>query len=355
MSIHPSHGCNDKLWNVIYFYWFESMGLLVSLIAVILLIATQEIPFFVTPGGRMGQSFLLVAISLVLIHVALRFLSPTSTMKRLKRQTAMFNNKHTYIMTLLYTMSFGSFIGFSGVFPKLITDLFGYITAEGCHYTDAAAVFQQQFMDGSGSSSSITSDSGTSSSIFLKGGTEFDCLGNDGIWGSETVTNPNAPNVFAFAWIGAAVGSVIRPIGGMLADRHGGARLTQILIIWCTVATICLAILIEKTLERKDHPERNFGLFVFLFLNLFFSTGAMNGTTFRTIGVLFDAKLAGSVMGWISAIASFGAFIIPAMFGIGLSVGRPENTLYCLAAYYVLCGCINFYFYGRPNSEHQGV
>jgi MFS transporter, NNP family, nitrate/nitrite transporter len=338
MSIQPSHGCNDKLWNVIYFYWFESMGLLVSLIAVILLIATHDISLFVTPGGKMVQSFLLVAISLVLIHVSLRFMSPTSTMKSLEQQGAMFENKHTYIMTFLYTMSFGSFIGFSGVFPKLITDLFGYITAEGCHYTDAAAVFQQQFMDGSD-----------------KGGTEFDCLANDGIWGSVTVTNPNAPNVFAFAWMGAAVGSVIRPIGGILADRHGGAKLTQILIIWCTVATICLAILIEKTLERKEYPERNFGLFVFLFLNLFFSTGAMNGTTFRTIGVLFDAKLAGSVLGWSSAIASFGAFVIPTMFGIGLSAGHPQNTLYCLAAYYVFCGCINFYFYGRPNADRPGV
>ena len=94
---------------------------------------------------------------------------------------------------------------------------------------------------------------------------------------------------------------------------------------------------------------------MFLFLNVFFCLGAMNGTTFRTIGVLFDKNLAGPVLGWSSAIASYGAFVIPAMFGVSMSVGHPETTLYCLAAYYTFCGCLNFWYYGRPNCERPGV
>ena len=41
----------------------------------------------------------------------------------------------------------------------------------------------------------------------------------------------------------------------------------------------------------------------------------MNGTIFRSIAVLFDYKLAGTVLGWSSSIAAYGAFVIPALFG----------------------------------------
>ena len=55
-------------------------------------------------------------------------------------------------------------------------------------------------------------------------------------------------------------------------------------------------------------------------------TGFMNGTTFGAIGVLSPPEEAGLVLGWSSAIASYGAFIIPVMFGISLKAGAPEVT-----------------------------
>jgi NNP family nitrate/nitrite transporter-like MFS transporter len=108
-------------------------------------------------------------------------------------------------------------------------------------------------------------------------------------------------------------------------------------------------------MSEHEQPENNFGVFVFLFLNVFFCLGAMNGTTFRTIGVLFDAKQAGPVLGWSSAIASYGAFVIPAMFGVSLGIGKPERTMYGLAGYYVFCGFLNFWYYGRYGAERPGV
>lgn len=336
MSNHPDHGnhpgANEKIWNVVYYYWFEGVGLIVGLVSIIVLVACRDVSFFSeTSTGEVTYNIMLVMIACVLQHVALVVLSPKSSKKNLEEQWHIFKDKHTYIMTFLYTMCFGSFIGFSGAFPKLITDLFGYITTEGCYYND-----------------------GMGGQEFLSGGTEFDCVGNNGEWGSETITNPNAPDVFSFSWLGACVGSLIRPVGGMLADRHGGAKVTQILIIWCCIATVCLGTVVQKTAELRQ-PEQNFGLFVFLFLNVFFCVGAMNGTTFRTIGVLFDAKLAGPVLGWSSAIASYGAFVIPAMFGVALSAGQPEITLYFLAVYYAFCGVLNYWYYCRPLAERKGV
>lgn len=58
----------------------------------------------------------------------------------------------------------------------------------------------------------------------------------------------------------------------------------------------------------------------------------MNGTTFRTIGVLFPPEEAGPVLGWSSAIASYGAFIIPVMFG-KQQAGAPQVTSYGLVGY----------------------
>ena len=360
MSNHPDHGNhpekgNEFLWNTIYYYWFEGQALLVSSVVILVLVFSRD-TFRNSEGGKIAHSFVLVAISFILSHTALKFLSPPAAKEQLQQQFEMFNNKHTYIMTFLYTMSFGSFIGFSGAFPLLINSIFGYITADGCYYqADSYRPYSgNDVLDGE-EYTSIWVDKHDDSRIFVKGGTERDCYANGGDeWGHETVTNPNAPNVFAFSWLGACVGSLIRPVGGILADYNGGAKVTQVLIIWCTVATICLAILIQKTSELEQ-PELNFGLFVFLFLNVFFCTGAMNGTTFRTIGVLFDYKLAGTVCGWSSSIGAYGAFVIPSMFSVSINVGRPETTLYCLAAYYVVCAGVNHYYYARPNAERPGV
>ena len=199
-------------------------------------------------------------------------------------------------------MCFGSFIGYSGAFPKLITDLFGYIKDEN----------------------------------------------------GEEITNPNAPDVFKYSWMGACVGSLIRPFGGMLSDKFGGAKVTMGAILVCTASAIGQAIVVQKTRELEK-PEENFGIFLFLFLMLFLSCGTMNGSTFRTIGVLFEPEIAGPVLGWSSAIASYGAFVIPAMFGVALAAGKPETTFWALSGYYIVCAFTNFWYYVRPGCEKPGV
>ena len=44
--------------------------------------------------------------------------------KSIDKQLNILKLSHTWIMTYLYIMTFGSFIGFSTSFPKLIKDLF---------------------------------------------------------------------------------------------------------------------------------------------------------------------------------------------------------------------------------------
>ena len=129
MSILPEHGNHgggrlDTIWNIVYYYWFEGVALAVSAIAIVLLIVTREIPIFEGTIGTIGHALVLVSVAAVLQHGALVTLYPRSLQSSyVMDQARIFQDKHTYIMTVLYTMSFGSFIGFSGAFPKLITDL----------------------------------------------------------------------------------------------------------------------------------------------------------------------------------------------------------------------------------------
>lgn len=324
MSNQPQHGEKSTLINHFYYYWMEILGMIAALCGVIVLVLTRDADFIKTAGGAIGQKFLLVFICLIVEHFFMYFVVPSKVKTRVKAQIVIFKRKHTYIMTWLYIMCFGSFIGYSGAFPKLITDLFGYV--RGCVSEDGELTI---------------------------GGSEAACEDAGGTW-SDDNTNPNAPNVFAYAWLGAAVGSLIRPVGGTLSDKFGGAKVTMVCIIWCTIAAFAQGVLVNKT-RQLDRPEENFGWFVFLQLNLFLTTGAMNGSTFRTIGVLFPPEEAGPVLGWSSAIASYGAFIIPAMFGIAIKDGYPETTFYCLGGYYISCGLLNLWYYVRPGAEKVGV
>lgn len=327
MSNQPNHGSKSQLISHLNFYWMEGMGFVASGIGVLTLVYTRDAKILDNPAGQVLHKFILVILCLVLEHLFIWFITPKKAKVRVHKQVEIFKDKHTYVMTWLYIMCFGSFIGYSGSFPKLIVDLFGYINGDGCLVGNDFT--PDESMD--------------------------DCLARGGEFMEDyEYTNPNAPSSAKFAWLGAFVGSLIRPIGGVMADKYGGAKVTMVAIVFCTAAAFAQGILVKKTRELEK-PEENFGWFLFLFLILFLTTGTMNGTTFRTIGVLFPPEQSGPVLGWSSAVASYGAFIIPVMFGIALKAGKPETTFYCLGGYYVSCGILNVWYYLRPGCEKPGV
>ncbi|KAL7535687.1 hypothetical protein ACHAXR_006668 [Thalassiosira sp. AJA248-18] len=326
MSNQPNHGEKTTITSLFNFYWMEFMGFLASFIGVITLISTRKSAMLATPGGQVAHKFLLVFLAATCEHIFM-MLSPKVARDRVKKQVVIFKRKHTYVMTWLYIMCFGSFIGYSGSFPKLIVDLFGYFSGDGC-------VKEQ---------------------MFTLGGDQATCEAEGGTWELDyDYPNPDAPNGSKVAWLGAFVGSLIRPVGGIMADKFGGAKMTMIAIIFTTLAAFGQGALVN-TCRQMDDPTKYYGLFIFLFLCLFLGTGFMNGTTFRTISVLFPPEEAGPVLGWSSAIASYGAFIIPVMFGISIQAGAPEVTFYGLGGYYVTCAILNFWYYIRPGCEKPGV
>jgi NNP family nitrate/nitrite transporter-like MFS transporter len=101
---------------------------------------------------------------------------------------------------------------------------------------------------------------------------------------------------------------------------------------------------------KSAAPEQYFGLFMVLFVLLFAASGVGNGSTFRTIGVIFDRQQAGPVLGWTSAVAAYGAFIAPVVIGDQIKAGTPENAMYGFAVFYAVCVVINWWFYLRKNA-----
>jgi NNP family nitrate/nitrite transporter-like MFS transporter len=222
--------------------------------------------------------------------------------ENIAKQFEIFKNKHTWSMTALYIVTFGSFIGFSMALPLAITVIFGI-----SHVPDANGVMQ------------------------------------------HTLKNPNAPSAFTYAWLGPFIGAAVRPLGGWIADKWGGSLVTQIISVILVGGSVATGMVMTQAYASAT-PEQYFPAFLGLILLLFFASGIGNGSTFRTIGVVFDRQQAGPALGWTSAVAAYGAFIAPVVIGDQIKRGTPELAFYGFAVFYALCLVLNWWFYLRKNA-----
>ena len=219
------------------------------------------------------------------------------------KQFSIFKNKHTWSLTLLYIVTFGSFIGFSMALPLSITVIFGI-----SHVPDAAGIMQ------------------------------------------HTLKNPHAPSALTYAWIGPFIGALVRPVGGWVSDKIGGSIVTQAISAVMVLASVAVGYVMLLAYGSAS-PEQYFMPFMVLFIVLFTASGIGNGSTFRTIGVIFDRTQAGPVLGWTSAIAAYGAFIAPVVIGAQIKAGTPQIAMYGFAVFYALCLVLNWWFYLRAGAE----
>ncbi|MEW6131996.1 MAG: MFS transporter [Pseudomonadota bacterium] len=255
-------------------------------------------------AGGLGLLNMWVALPLIMVGTLfiMRLFAFGEMKAGIQKQFAIFSNKHTWSMTALYVVTFGSFIGFSAAVPLSITVIFG-----DQHLFDAATQ----------------------------------------TW--NHVKNPNAPSALTWAWIGPFVGALIRPVGGWISDKVGGSIVTQI-ISAVMVAASAYAGWIMLQAYQSATPEIYFTQFMVVFVILFAASGIGNGSTFRTVGVIFDRAQAGPVLGWTSAVAAYGAFIAPVVIGDQLKAGTPQYAMYGFAVFYAVCLVLNWWFYLRKNA-----
>ncbi|WP_330163110.1 MFS transporter, partial [Vibrio alginolyticus] len=101
---------------------------------------------------------------------------------------------------------------------------------------------------------------------------------------------------------------------------------------------------------NSTDPNQYFWMFLLLFIVLFAASGIGNGSTFRSIGFIFDPQQKGPALGWTSAVAAYGSFIAPRVMGEQIKAGTPELAMYGFAVFYALCLVVNWWFYLRKNA-----
>jgi NNP family nitrate/nitrite transporter-like MFS transporter len=254
-------------------------------------------------GLALLNKWIVLPLVIAATVLLMKYLTRGALQENLKRQYKIFDNRHTWVMTVIYTMTFGSFIGYSAAFPLAIKVIFGFTHVAG----------------------------------------------PDGVL-MHNVQNPNGPSALMYAWMGPFIGALIRPIGGKISDKVGGAKVTQLCSIVMIVCALGVAYFM-KAAYASATPEQYFWPFFILFILLFTATGVGNGSTFRTIAVVFDAEQAGPALGWTSAVAAYGAFIIPKVFGEQIKATTPEYALYGFAVFYFVCLVLNWWIYLGPKAE----
>ncbi len=295
MTLSPNYGGTLAAFAKILYLW--GLTSIVGIVGLYL--------YLPAPTG-LGLLNMWVALPLIVVAtVLLMKLAAFGEMKaNIGKQYTIFSNKHTWSMTALYVVTFGSFIGFSMALPLSITVIFGFQ-----HVLDPAT----------------------------------------GVW-SHALKNPNAPSALTYAWIGPFVGALIRPLGGWISDKLGGSVVTQVISAVMVGASVAVGYMMLLAYQSQT-PEQYFFLFMVLFVVLFAASGIGNGSTFRTIGVIFDRQQAGPVLGWTSAVAAYGAFIAPVVIGAQIKAGTPQVAMYGFAIFYAVCLVLNWWFYLRAGAE----
>jgi NNP family nitrate/nitrite transporter-like MFS transporter len=213
---------------------------------------------------------------------------------------------HTWIMSFLYIGTFGSFIGFGFAFGQ---------------------VLQNQF----------TADFAT----------------------------PLA--AAQLTWLGPLLGSLIRPLGGSLADRFGGAKITFVNFI--AMAIGAAVVLIASQVESLP-------LFLLGFVLLFVFSGIGNGSTYKMIPAIFRSKamdavaagtdpavadrhalrMSGALIGIAGAIGAFGGVLVNLAFRQSfLSTGSGDGAYIAFIAFYAVCVVVTWVVYLRPGTKLAGV
>ena len=187
--------------------------------------------------------------------------------------------------------------------------------------------------------------------------------------GLALLTQSQFPNVnpTKYAFLGPLVGAAVRPVGGWISDKVGGATVT----FW-TFVGMMIAVLGVLYFLPSGNNAGNFMGFLTMFIILFALTGIGNGSTFRMIPVIFlqerqqaaarDAasqrqatldggKEAAAVLGFSGAVGAYGGFFIPKSFGTAIDLtGSPHAALWAFIIFYATCVAVTWFWYSRRNA-----
>jgi NNP family nitrate/nitrite transporter-like MFS transporter len=163
-------------------------------------------------------------------------------------------------------------------------------------------------------------------------------------------------DVTTYAFLGALVGSLARPVGGRLSDRVGGARITAASYLAMGLGVLGVVFALE---------QHSFPAFLACFMVLFVATGVGNGSTYRMIPAIFrhgvdpgDAgaqttarREAAAAIGIISAVGAYGGFLVPRTYGWAIGeYGSIVPALLLYVGLYAVMLAVTWAFYLRRSA-----
>ncbi|MEP9391489.1 nitrate/nitrite transporter [Gordonia sp. VNQ95] len=257
-----------------------------------------------------------IICAIYLVALAFAGIGAAVYMDNLDHQTASYRSmidclkyRDTWLISLLYIGTFGSFIGFSFAFTQ---------------------VLQLSFK-------------------------------------SSGAANPTLAAA-QIAWIGPLLGSIARPYGGKLADRFGGGRIT----LACFGAMIAsAAILVVAGTIADGHPAHRIetpqlAAFIVGFVLLFLISGIANGSVYKIIPTVFEhkaranttldamgkviwsRKMSGALIGIAGALGGMGGVGINLVLRTSYKANQSATAAFWVfLAFYALAAAVTWWFYAR--------
>ncbi|MSS85115.1 NarK/NasA family nitrate transporter [Actinomycetaceae bacterium WB03_NA08] len=246
-----------------------------------------------TPLHVYNAAIVLVPWAILASILAFAVLKNVPVKANFRQQIDIFGNKNTWILTLIYIMTFGAFAGFAAQLALIINNTFG------------------------------------KDSVFATSG-EY--------------ALSELPLGASFAFLAPLIGSLVRALWGPLCDKYGGALWTFVGGVGMTLSCAVAAFFLNPTSPSQ------FWYFLAAMLVLFFFTGIGNAGTFKQMPMILPPRQAGGVIGWTAAIASFGPFVV----GVALTMTSVQSFFIGATIYFVICTVLAWIFYARPNAPFPG-
>jgi MFS transporter, NNP family, nitrate/nitrite transporter len=252
-----------------------------------------------TAGAGHPRILLAIYIPLIVVAAVLSALY-MDNLTSVRNDTGAFfesvRENHTWIMAFLYIGTFGSFIGYSFAFGLVLQNQFGRTPLQAASIT----------------------------------------------------------------FIGPLLGSLIRPVGGKLADKYGGAKVTFFNFI---------AMVVASAVILAGSAAKSLAVYALGFIVLFVLTGLGNGSTYKMIPAIFRGKalaavangadertqlmrarrVSGAAIGIIGAVGAFGGVLINLAFRQSfLTAKTGDPAFWAFIAFYVVCIAVTWVVYLRP-------
>ncbi|MFT4042316.1 MAG: nitrate/nitrite transporter [Gordonia sp. (in: high G+C Gram-positive bacteria)] len=170
------------------------------------------------------------------------------------------------------------------------------------------------------------------------------------------------------AWIGPLLGSVFRPIGGKLADRFGGGRVT--LVCFGGMVASSLILIVSSTIA-DGHPKHKIETgqltgFIIGFILLFLISGIANGSVYKIIPTIFEQKarsmsgipaftktlwsrsMSGALIGLAGAVGALGGVAINLVLRSSYKSHQSATVAFWIfLAFYLVAAVVTWWFYAR--------